>query len=212
MRIAVIGATGKQGNLVVQEALKKGYDVTAIVRDKAKITSGLVKVIEKDIFDITADDVKKFDVVVDAFRAPNGKEEQHETSMKSLIRVFEAVPDTRLVVVGGAGSLYVDTEKTVQVMDTEGFPDAFKPTASNMGKGFEALKKSGVNWTYFSPAADFDFSGIRTGSYTLGEDNLIVNKGGESYVSYADYAVALVDEIEKKDHIRKRFTAVSERA
>lgn len=212
MRIAVIGATGKQGNLVVQEALKRGYDVTAIVRDKAKITSGLVKVIEKDIFDITAEDVKNFDVVVDAFRAPSGKEEQHETSMKSLIRVFEAVPDTRLLVVGGAGSLYVDPEKTMQVMNTEGFPEEFKPTASNMGKGFEALKKSGVNWTYFSPAADFDFSGIRTGSYTLGEDNLIVNKGGESYVSYADYAVALVDEIERKDHIRKRFTAVSERA
>lgn len=211
MKIAVIGATGKQGNLIAQEAIKRGYDVTGIVRNKSKITNNSLKVLERNIFNISADDLKDFDVVIDAFRAPEGKENQHESSLKHLITLFENLPNTRLMVVGGAGSLYVDSEKTLQVMNSEGFPDAYKPTAKNMGKGFEVLKSSRINWTYFSPAANFDFEGKRTGSYALGEDNLFMNKSGESYISYADYSIAMVDEIENKDFIRKRFTAVSEK-
>ena len=211
MKIAVIGATGKQGNLVVQESLKRGYEVTAIVRNKSKVKVDNVAVIERDIFDITADDIKGFDVVVDAFRTQPGEDEQQYTSLQSLIKVFEQCPNTRLIMVGGAGSLYVDPEKTIRVMDTKGFPELFKPTASNMAKGFEALKTSKVKWTYISPAADFDFEGKRTGHYTLGEDNLIVNAGGESYVSYADYAIALVDEIKNIAFVGKRFTVLSER-
>ena len=96
-------------------------------------------------------------------------------------------------------------------MDTQGFPEPFKPTARNMAKGLEALRASKVNWTYLSPSADFDFGGKRIGRYTLGEENLLVNAGGESYISYADYAIALVDEMKNKAFVRKRFTVVSEK-
>lgn len=212
MKIAVIGATGKQGGLIVQEALKRGHQVTAIVRNRSKVSSNLVSVIEKDIFKITADDVRGFDAVVDAFRASEGHEEDHITSLQHLIQVFESLPEVRLLIVGGAGSLYVDKDKKLQLVNSEGFPDLYKPTALNMAKAFDLLKKSSANWTYLSPSAEFDFTGTRTGSYILGDDNLTVNAKGESYVSYADYAIAMVDEIEKNAHGRKRFTVAAERA
>ena len=212
MRIAIIGATGKQGNLIVQEALKQGYDVTAVVRNKNKITDSRVKVLEKSIFDLAYDDIKNYEVIVDAFGTwSDESQELHQTSLKHLTDILSG-KSKRLLVVGGAGSLYVDPQKTVRLLDTPEFPDSFKPVASNMGKAFDALsERTDVNWTYQSPAADFNFEGKRTGSYKLGQDNLILNAAGESYVSYADYAIALVDEIKNKAFLGKRFTVVSEK-
>jgi len=212
MRIAIIGATGKQGNLIVQEALKQGYDVTAVVRNKNKITDSRVKVLEKSIFDLAYDDIKNYEVIVDAFGTwSDESQELHQTSLKHLTDILSG-KSKRLLVVGGAGSLYVDPQKTVRLLDTPEFPDSFKPVASNMGKAFDALsERTDVNWTYLSPAADFNFEGKRTGSYKLGQDNLILNAAGESYVSYADYAIALVDEIKNKAFLGKRFTVVSEK-
>jgi len=212
MRIAIIGATGKQGNLIVQEALRQGYDVTAVVRNKNKITDSRVKVLEKSIFDLAYDDIKNYEVIVDAFGTwSDESQELHQTSLKHLTDILSG-KSKRLLVVGGAGSLYVDPQKTVRLLDTPEFPDSFKPVASNMGKAFDALsERTDVNWTYLSPAADFNFEGKRTGSYKLGQDNLILNAAGESYVSYADYAIALVDEIKNKAFLGKRFTVVSEK-
>lgn len=212
MKIAVIGATGKQGSLVVSEALKQGYEVTAIVRDKNKITDSKVKVLEKDLFNLGYEDIKDYEVIVDAFGAWTPETlELHQTSLKHLADILAGKPN-RLLVVGGAGSLYVDPEKTIRLMDTPEFPDMFKPLASNMGQAFDVLKvRNDVNWTYLSPSANFDAEGKRTGSYKLGQDNLIVNSAGESYISYADYAIALVDEIKNKAYVGKRFTAVSEK-
>ena len=212
MRIAIIGATGKQGNLIVQEALKQGCDVTAVVRNKNKITDSRVKVLEKSIFDLAYDDIKNYEVIVDAFGTwSDESQELHQTSLKHLTDILSG-KSKRLLVVGGAGSLYVDPQKTVRLLDTPEFPDSFKPVASNMGKAFDALsERTDVNWTYLSPAADFNFEGKRTGSYKLGQDNLILNAAGESYVSYADYAIALVDEIKNKAFLGKRFTVVSEK-
>jgi len=212
MRIAIIGATGKQGNLIVQEALRQGYDVTAVVRNKNKITDSRVKVLEKSIFDLAYDDIKNYEVIVDAFGTwSDESQELHQTSLKHLTDILSG-KSKRLLVVGGAGSLYVDPQKTVRLLDTPEFPDSFKPVTSNMGKAFDALsERTDVNWTYLSPAADFNFEGKRTGSYKLGQDNLILNAAGESYVSYADYAIALVDEIKNKAFLGKRFTVVSEK-
>ncbi|QIQ22087.1 NAD(P)-dependent oxidoreductase [Zophobihabitans entericus] len=209
MKVAVIGATGKSGQHIVTEALNKGYEVTAIVRDKTKITHDKVKVLERNIFDLTVNDIKGFDAVINAFSAPQNDQHQHVVAMQHLIKIFEQVPQVRLLVVGGAGSLYVDPQKSVRLSSTPDFPDAYKPTALNMAESFDLLKVSKVNWTYFSPAAFYDPDGKRTGKYQLGTDFLMTNKEGQSYISYADYAIAMVAELANKAFIKKRFTIVA---
>ncbi|MDM5248210.1 MULTISPECIES: NAD(P)-dependent oxidoreductase [unclassified Lysinibacillus] len=207
MKIAVIGATGKAGQKIVEEALQRGHDVTAIVRSASKVTTN-IHVLEKDVFALSQEDVKGFDVVVNAFGAPFGQEELHAKAGRHVIDIFTGI-DTKLVVVGGAGSLFVDPEKTIRVMDTPDFPEMFYATAKNQGENLHDLQQSTITWTFLSPSAFFDPEGPRTGSYTAGEDQLLVNDAGESYVSYADYAIAVLDEIEKPKHVNSRFTVTS---
>lgn len=207
MNIAVIGASGKAGSLIVEEAVNRGLNVTAIVRDPSKVTNKQVKVLEKDVAALTQEDVKGFDVVVNAFGAPSESAHLHAELGKHLINIFNGL-ETRLIVVGGAGSLYVDPEHTVQLMNTPDFPDLYYPIASNQGRNLEDLRSSSINWTFLSPAAFFDAEGKRSGSYTAGGEQLIVNADQESYISYADYAIAIVDEIEQAKHVKARFSVV----
>lgn len=166
--------------------------------------------IEKDIFSLTVDDIEDLDVVVNAFGAPLGEEEAHVEAGRALIKLLKEV-DTRVIVVGGAGSLFVDEAHTTRVLETPDFPDMFKPTAKGQGRNLQDLQDSeGINWTFVSPSAEFDAEGKRTGSYTLGKDELLVNSQGNSYISYADYAIAIVDEAENVAHINERFTVVGE--
>jgi len=211
MNIAIIGASGKAGSLIMEEALRRGHQVTAIVRDAAKVQNPQVKVLEKDIFDIKADDLRDFDAVVNAFGAAPGQETLHVKAGRVLIEALNGLSGTRLVVVGGAGSLYVDEDLTVRVMDTPDFPKEYYATAFNQGQNLQDLQQStGVNWTFISPAAFFDPQGKRTGAYLKGKDRFITNKQGQSYISYADYAIALVDELERPEHKNARFTVVAE--
>lgn len=211
MNIAIIGAGGKAGRLIAQEALNRGHKVTAIVRHPEKVADLSVNVLEKSVFDLTTEDLIPFDAVIDAFNAPAGYEEQHQSSLAHVANLLANRPQIRLLVVGGAGSLYVDDALSVRVMDTPEFPDAYKATANSMGEAFLKLKtRQDVNWTYFSPAAMFIADGKRTGSYITGDDRLLVNAQGDSVISYADYAVAMVDELEQGKHQRQRFTAVSD--
>lgn len=208
MKIAVVAANGKEGRLIVEEAVKRGMDATAVVRSENRTEAP--HVIQKDLFDLTADDLKGFDAVVDAFGAwtPDALPE-HSTSLMHLADILSGT-NTRLLVVGGAGSLYMDPEHRTQLSDTAGFPDAFKPLAKAMSKGLEELRKrNDVKWTYISPAADFQADGPRTGKYKLGGEELAVGSSGKSEISYADYAIAMVDEIEKGNHIDKRISVVS---
>lgn len=207
MKIAVIGATGKAGQKIVEEAVQRGHEVTAIVRSAAKVTAA-IPVIEKDVFDVTQEDVKGFDVVVNAFGAPAGQEDLHVKAGRHLISIFQGI-STKLVVVGGAGSLFVDPEKKVRVMDTPDFPAMYLATAQNQGQNLQDLQQSSITWTFISPSAFFDPEGPLTGHYTAGVDHLLVNDAGESYVSYADYAVAVVDELENPQHVNSRFTVTS---
>ncbi|MFB5088919.1 NAD(P)-dependent oxidoreductase [Psychrobacillus sp. PGGUH221] len=211
MKIGVIGATGKAGNLIYKEAADRGHEVTAIVRNASKVEDKNANVLEKDVFELTGEDMNQFDVVVNAISAPPGQEHVHVEVGKSLISALKNAPETKLVVVGGAGSLFVDEANSIKLMDTPEFPKEYLPTASNQGKNLEDLKASeGIQWTFVSPAAFFNPEGKRTGAYQKGKDNFIVNAKGESYVSYADYAVAVVDEIENPQHVNERFTVVSE--
>lgn len=207
MKIAVVCANGKAGRLIVQEAVTRGFDVTAIVRGENKTAAK--QVIQKDLFDLTAADLTCFDVVVDAFGtwAPETLP-QHSTSLKHLCDILSQ-SNTRLLVVGGAGSLYVDQEHHLQVADGPAFPDAFKPLAAAMAQALSELRKrQDVKWTYISPAADFQSTGARSGKYLLGGEELLLNERGESIISYADYAIALVDEAEKGCHICQRISVV----
>ncbi len=207
MKIAVVAANGRVARKVITEAIGRGIDVTAFVRGENKTDAK--NVVVKDIFDLTADDLKGFDVVVDAFGA--WKPEllpQHSTTLAHLCDILSGT-QTRLVVVGGAGSLYVNPEHTVQVVDTPDFPDIFKPLASAQVKQLAELRKrDDVRWTYISPAGDFQADGERTGKYILAGEELTLNSKGESIISYADYAIAMVDEIEKGNHINERISVV----
>lgn len=208
MNIAIIGATGHSGQKILAEAIERGHIVTAIVRDETKLEQD-VKVIEKDLFDLTTADIEPFDVVISTFNAPAGKEEMHVSANQHLISIFEDAPQVRLVVVGGAGSLFMDDSKTTRLSETKNFPATYLPTATNMGKSLEDYKKSGATWTYISPAAMFDLAGERTGNYTLGGDVFHTNAKGESYISYADYAIALMDEVESGKHVGERISVVN---
>ena len=209
MKIAVICANGKEGKLIVKEALDRGLDVTAVVRGENK--SAAEKVIAKDLFDLTSEDLKGFDAVVDAFGAWTPETlPQHSTSLKVLCDALSG-SETRLLVVGGAGSLYVNPEHTATVSEGANFPEAFKPLASAMAKALKELReRNDVKWTYISPAADFQADGEKTGKYILGGEELTLNSNGESVISYADYAIAMVDEIEKGNHIGQRISVVKE--
>lgn len=210
MKIGVIGATGKAGSKIFKEAADRGHEVTAIVRDASKLNDQQVQVLEKSIFDLTTDDVKQFDVVVNAFGAPLGEGQAHVDAGHALIEALKGT-DTRVIVVGGAGSLFVDEAKTIRVIDTPEFPEIFKPTADGQGRNLQELKETtNIKWTFVSPAGHFDAEGKRTGSYQLGKDNLLLNSKGDSYISYADYAIAIVDEIENPKHINERFSVVAE--
>lgn len=207
MKIAVVCANGKAGKLIVEEAMNRGMDVTAVVRGENK--SAAKEAIIKDLFDLTAEDLAGFDVVVDAFGAWAPEVlPQHSTSLAHLCDILSGT-DTRLVVVGGAGSLYVNPEHTAQVKDGADFPAEFKPLAEAQGKALEELRKrDDVRWTFVSPAGDFQADGERTGEYILAGEELTLNDHGESIISYADYAIAMVDEIESGNHIQQRISVV----
>ena len=209
VKIGVICANGKAGKLITNEAVSRGLDVTAIVRGENKTNAKYV--ISKDLFDLTKDDLKDFDVVADAFGA--WTEDTLHLHSESLKHLCDLVSNTnkRLVIVGGAGSLYVNPEHTMQVMDAPDFPDMFKPLAKAQGKALEELRqRQDVKWTFISPAGDFQADGEKTGKYILTGEELTLNSKGESIISYADYAIAFVDEIEKGNHIQQRISVVRE--
>lgn len=208
MKIAIVGASGKAGKWIAKEALDRGHEVTAIVRDAAKITDTNVAVLEKDVFALKADE--GFDVVVNAFGAPLGQEHLHVEAGNVLIEAMKGAPNTRLLVVGGAGSLFVDEAKTTRVLETLDFPEMFLATAQNQGENLRILQGTdSIQWTFLSPSAFFDAEGTRSGSYVAGKDHLLVNASGQSYISYADYAIAVLDEIENPQHRNERFTVGS---
>ncbi len=207
MKVAVVCANGKAGKLIVKEAVERGLDVTAIVRGVNQTAAQ--NVLQKDLYDLTAADLESFDAVVDAFGAwTEDVLPQHSTSLKHLCDILSG-KQTRLLVVGGAGSLYVNREHTICVLDGPDFPDIFKPLAAAMAKALGELReRKDVRWTYISPAGDFQAEGEKTGAYILAGEKLALNEKGESMISYADYAVAMVDEITKGNHIQERISVV----
>lgn len=207
MKIAVICANGKAGRLIAKEALDRGLDVTAVVRGENRSAAG--KAIVKDLFDLTAADLAGFDAVVNAFGAWTPDTIPQIPQAAAHLCGILSGTDTRLLVVGGAGSLYVNKEHTVCVEDGPDFPDIFKPVSAAHGQTLALLReRKDVKWTYLCPAGDFQADGVRTGAYILGGEELSLNSRGESVISYADYAIAMVDELVSGKHVQERISAV----
>ena len=208
MKIAVVAANGRVARKVVEEALGRGFEVRAFGRGAENKTAS-ADYVQKDIMELTKDDLAGFDAVVDGFGA--WKEEElpmHVTTSQHLCDILSG-SDTRLLIVGGAGSLYVDAGHTAQVKDGADFPAEYFPLADAQSRELDELRKRGdVKWTFVSPAGDFQPDGERSGKYILAGEELTLNAMGESVISYADYAIAMVDEIEKGGHVRERISVV----
>jgi uncharacterized protein len=214
MKIALFGATGMIGQQIMHEALARDYEVKALVRNTDSFPHGhtLLSLAQVNIFDAysIAQAIAESDVVVNATSAKNNDKDTRTfflTSTQAIIDgVKQADGDKRLIVVGGAGSLTVESGQ--QLMDTGVIPDEWIAIPRAQAEQLQLLRDSSIKWTFFSPSAIIQ-PGRRTGKYRLGKDELLKNDQGESYISTQDYAVALVDEIEHPQFERSRFTAVS---
>lgn len=205
MKIAVIGANGKAGKLIVKEAIERNHDVTAVVRSENK--SEASKVINKDLFELTKADLTDFDVVVSAFGTFNPDTlSLHSKTVEHFSEILDG-KNTHLLIVGGAGSLYLDESKTTKLFEIPEFPKIFKPLAQAQSDELDLLRtKENINWTFVSPAANFVEDAPKTNNYGIAGEILTTNKEGISYVSYADYASALLDIIEENSNIKKRVS------
>ena len=207
MKIAVVCANGKAGKLITEEAVNRGLDVTAVVRGENRTVAE--KSLMKDLMELTRDDLKEFDVVIDAYGVFDpDKLSLHSVTSQHLCDILSNT-DTRLLIVGGAGSLYTDKSHKMQVLETPDFPAEYLPLAKAQSKELADIRKrNDVKWTFVSPACIFQTEGERTGKYILGGEELTLNSAGESVISYADYAIAMIDEATKGNHIQSRISVV----
>ncbi|MBW9158157.1 NAD(P)-dependent oxidoreductase [Clostridium sp. FP2] len=208
MKIAIIGANGNVGKVILEEALTRNYEVTAIVHNQAKYVNEQdnLKIIQADAFDETSlvNAIKGNDLVISAFGPKFGAEDSLLSVTKNLINATKKALVPRLIAIGGAGSLYV--APGLKLGDSENFPADWKPISSAHTSALELYKNENeLDWTVLSPAALFE-SGSRTGKYKLGKDDLIVDDKGASKISFQDYAQALLDEASNPKFSRQRFT------
>jgi len=205
MNVVVYGATGNSGSEIVKELLKRGHKVTAVARKAGslKAADGLtVKTDDLSNVDAIAAIIKGSDAVVSAYAPPADDVDALIGVTEREIAAIKKAGSARLLVVGGAGLLEV--APGVTLIKSGHLPVEYLPIATAHEKALAVLRKSDINWTYLSPAAYF-VPGERTGKFRLGTKELIADAKGESKISFADYAIALVDEIEKPAHERASF-------
>lgn len=216
MNIVLLGAGGHVAQSLAREALERGHRVTGVVRDAAAFHSydDRMRVVEGDGTDAAsiAHATKGADVIVSAISprpSPSGRPASSLAgAARALLAGAQQAGVGRVVVVGGAGSSEV--APGALLMNTPGFPDAYKPEAMEHARALEEYRafEGDVDWTVISPAAEIG-AGPRTGHYRRGDDNLITGSNGRSFISFDDYAVALVDEIERPTHPRSRMTVAN---
>jgi putative NADH-flavin reductase len=209
MKIAVFGASGRIGSRIVNEALNRGFDVTAVVRHPENYTQihPHLKVAKGDIFKTQDVETGAFDhdAVVSAYNNTHGSPPSTITEVAApLINGLKQAHVKRLIIVGGAGSLEVSPN--VQLVDTPEFPEAYKPAALAHREALKIYQQEKeLEWTYISPAAEIAPK-ERTGNFRTGTNQLITDENGCSFISMEDFAVAIIDEILNPQHIRVRFT------
>lgn len=208
MNVLIVGVNGRVGSLVYKKAIEKKINVGGLGRGDNK--NNLSCYIKKDVMDISLADLTNYDVIVDAVGGWDEKNIPNITNAMMHLADLVANSNKRLIVVGGAGSLFVNNERTITVDMGPDFPDSWKPLSKAHGQGLKYLReKQNLNWTYISPACDFVADGIETGEYRLAGENLTLNSNGQSVISYADYAIALVDVILSGKYNKERISVVS---
>ncbi len=207
MQIAIAAANGRVGSLDAKEAVARGHEVTAVVREENKTAAQAALV--KDALALEKADLAGFDAVVDAVGGWTAETVGAiPAAAKHLADILAGTP-VRLLVVGGAGSLFVNKEHTLTVADSPDFPADWKPLAAAHADALSDLRtRKDLKWTYISPAADFQADGPRTGAYDLNGEDFSPNAAGQSVLSYADFAIAMVDEIENAAHVGERISLV----
>ena len=207
MKIAVVASNGKASKEIIAELIARGHAVTGFARSENK--SAAQNFVQKDIMALTKGDLAGFDAVVDGFGAYTTETLLLHTQTSQHLADLVAGTAARLYIVGGAGSLYVDAAHSVQLLDTPDFPAAFYALAKAQTEELAALRsRTDAKWVFVSPAADFRADGEKTGKYILGGEELTLSAAGESVISYADYAVGMVDLIESGAHIGERVSLV----
>jgi len=211
-KIVLIGASGFVGSAILKEALDRGHKVIAVVRHPEKIKAVhknlVVKQGDVSLSDTVTDVCKSADAVISAYNPGWQNPEIAEKTTKVYRSILDGVRQAgvkRFLVVGGAGSLFISPGK--RLMDAGLIPESFLPAIRALAEIYlvDLTAEKIIDWVFFSPAGDLH-QGNRTGNFRLGKDDLIVNEKGESKISVQDYAVALIDELEKSAHHRERFT------
>ena len=209
MKIALIGATGFVGSQILDEALSRGHEVTAIVRrtERLPVRTGLTAK-KADVLDVdgTAKLLAGHEAVIAAYNPDRDVADVYEAMVaggKAIIAAAKKAGVKRLLVVGGAGSLEIAPGQ--QVIDQPDFPPEWKAGAGGTREFLHLLRaEPDLDWTFLSPAAMLQ-PGERTGKFRLGDDQLLVDAEGQCRISIQDYAVAMIDELEEPRHIRRRF-------
>lgn len=204
MKVVLYGASGNAGSRILDELQSRGHQVTAAVRNPDKLPAG-TKSVRDDLSNVDriAEIIAGSDAVVSAYMPPPDDTDQLVPVTGRLVDAVRKAGNPRLIVVGGAASLEV--APGVTLLSSGHLPAPWVPIATSHAKTLDLLKSTDIPWTYFSPAGFFE-PGQRTGKFRLGKDQLITDARGESRISFEDYAVALVDELDHPAHIRQRFT------
>ena len=207
MKLGIISANGRVGQYLVEEALERGLDVTAIVRGHNRTKAD--KAILKDIMSLNKEDLHEFDAVISAFGTWDPKMFPNYTTYFMHISDLLANTQTRFLVVGGAGSLFTDDSMTMALYEKPTFSSDFYPLAKATADSLKALRnRNDVLWTYVSPATDFRADGEKTGQYIVAGEVFQLNDKGVSRISYADYAKAMIDEVLEGNHIQERISFI----
>lgn len=210
--VVLIGASGFVGTAILNELLNRGHKVTAIVRDLAKVTASNpnLKVVQADVTDtdVLIEASKGKDAVISAYNPGWKNPNIYEETLKNYPLIVDSVKKSgveRLLIVGGAGTLFYAPGK--MVMDADDIPAKLLPGIKSLGEFYlnTLRKENDIDWIFLSPAANMT-PGERTGKFRIGKDDLVVGVNGDSNISVEDYAVAMVDELEQKHHHKERFT------
>lgn len=211
-KVVLIGASGFVGSAILNEALNRGIQVTAVVRnpENIKISNANLKVITADVSSAgtVAEITKGADAVISSYNPGWTNPNIYEETLKVYPQILEGVKRAgvkRLLIVGGAGTLFVSPG--LRVVDSGAIPAEIMDGVKSLGEFYlnTLMNENSIDWAFFSPAGTLE-PGERTGNYRLGKDDLIVNDKGESKISVQDYAKAMIDELETPVHHKERFT------
>jgi hypothetical protein len=211
-KVLLIGATGFVGSAILNELVNRGHKVTAVVRNAQKLADKVgVEAVEADVANVDA--IAKLaegkDAVISAYNPGWMNPDIARLITENYPKILNAAKKSgvkRLLIVGGAGTLFC--APGLRVVDSGAIPEEIMGGVRPLGDFYlnTLMNEQDIDWTFFSPAGAFDEKGERTGKFRLGKDDLIVDENGQSHISVQDYAVAMVNELEKEEHNKERFT------